>query len=169
MAKTQAISQVLGDLFRAPLKAAAEAERDYLEIWADWVEIQVKLIGDQVLTPEQITNLLNKAPTVKLDGFVDVGISMRIATVKQKDYGFGVGVSGASLGLAPVYASGSFGFSKTSSQESMFQASARFNVSNNNADLTQFLIDRGKNPVDVGELKGVSELLRQWKLTDYQV
>lgn len=161
MAQTQSISSVFRDLFRSPLQAVIQAERDYLKIWADWIDVQVKLLDDKELSEEQIQALMTKAPSVQLDGFIDVGISMRIATVKQTDIGISAGISGAAMGVAPVHASGSFGFSKSSSQESMFQASARFNVSNNNTDLGQFLAERGMSPVNVEQLKGVSDLLKK--------
>ncbi len=159
MAKTLGISKALGDLFRAPLDAVTDAERDYLAIWSQWLDMQLKLIGDKELTLEQIEKLLNKAPSVKLDGFVDVGISMRIATVSQFDVGVGVG---ANLGVAPVHVSGSFGFSRTSSNESMFQASARFAVSNHNSELAGFLKDMGEMPKTTSELSGVSDKLHGW-------
>ncbi len=162
MAKSLGISEVLSDMFRSPLNAVVEAERNYLAIWADWLEMQLKLIGDDDLTQEQIEALMTKAPAVKLDGFIDVGVSMRIATVKQKDVSFGVGI-----GVGPVHASGAFGFSKTSSQESMFQASARFNITNHNTDLSAFLAERGKTPYTIQDVHDVTDLMRKWSMKDF--
>jgi hypothetical protein len=62
---------------------------------------------------------------------------MRIASVRE----FNADVK-AGLSVGPVYASGGFGFVNRTSQESIFQASTRFTLSNQNKDLTKYLQDR---------------------------
>ncbi len=155
MANTKSISDVFEDLFEAPLRAVTKAEAKYLKIWAEWLNIQLKLIGESTRSPEQITSLMSRAPTVTLDGSIDVGITMRIASVKKSEGGGSIG-----LQVGPVHASGAFGFSKTSTQESIFQASARFALSNNNADLSQFLSSQGLTPTSVEDLTKASELIK---------
>jgi hypothetical protein len=124
---------VFREMFTAPLKAAVEAEKDYRRIWADWLEVQKKLLPN---TPDAVIpkELLFLAPVLDLNGVVEVGVTMRIAGVNKKDIALGGGIS-----VGPIHVTGTFGFSSQNTQESVFQAHARFTLSNCKADLSNFL------------------------------
>ena len=162
MANTAGIVDVFGELFRTPLEAVVKAEREYFKIWAEWLEVQIKLLGENP-TGDQIKALLEKAPSVQIDGFIDVGITMRIASVSEQKQG---GTAGLKLG--PIHASGSFGFAKSGSQESVFQTSARFTLSNHNSELSRYLEDRRLTPTSIEGLKEVKKILIEESSTPVQ-
>jgi hypothetical protein len=143
---TTSLSTVFNEIFTTPLNAVCEAEKKYRSIWADWIRFQIPLFkaaNGGNLDKASIDKMLDLAPVVKLDGVIEVGITMRIAEVSKKD-----GSINAGLQLGPVHASGSFGFSKQTSSESLFQASTRFTLSNQQTNLKEYLSDRNIVPTD---------------------
>ena len=132
---TASIGSVIRDLFKAPLEAATGAEADYLKIWAKWLAFKKDLMFAADGSPlGDIQALLATAPVIDLSGKIELAITMRIAEVKKTDLGIGGGIS-----VGPFFASGNYGSSAQSSQESIFQAAATFLLSNQKKDLPEFL------------------------------
>lgn len=153
---TTSISTVFSELFEAPLRAATEAEARYRAVWADWISSQFRLFSASgtAITADVIAKVIDLAPVVKLDGFIDVAITMRIAEVKEKEAGFSGG-----LQLGIIQSAGKYSSYEKSAQESVFQASTRFSISNTDANLRQFLTDRGLVPTNAQELNRVVNIL----------
>jgi hypothetical protein len=131
------LASVFRELFSAPCKAATDCEQDYRNIWADWLKFKKNLLTDaagNLLPGVSLDKLIETAPIVALDGVIEVGITMRIASVSERN----ASLSGG-LALGPVYASGGYGFMNRTSEESMFQASTRYTITNNNKDLKTYL------------------------------
>lgn len=129
------ISTVFQDLFQAPLKAVTDAEARYRAIWADWIQMQYDLAFDKTKNDWRagvdFSKVMQTAPVISLDGVIEVGITMRIASVREISANLNIGIS-----VGPIYASGGFGFMNRTTQESVFQASTRFTLSNQNKDLS---------------------------------
>lgn len=151
------ISTVFEELFSTPLESVAKSENDYRKIWANWIAFQIPLFRDSnlKLSKEAIDKMFELAPVVKLDGIIDVGITMRIAEVSKKE-----GELKAGLKVGPIFASGSFGFSKETSQESVFQASTRFTISNQESNLKEYLSARNMKPDNEKDLMKTIEKLK---------
>lgn len=155
---TTSLTHVFRELFAAPLDAVTQSEADYRRIWADWLEGQLKLVSDKngKLKPGvDLAKLLDTAPIISLDGAIDVAITMRIASVNE----FSVKGEGG-MGVGPVYASGGFGFSNRSSQESLFQASTRYTMSNTNQNLKSYLTERNIPIANASDVNNAVALLR---------
>jgi hypothetical protein len=148
---TANISAVLTDLFSAPLKAAVDAESKYRQAWADWLTFQMAILtkedGKTLREGVKLEEVLRTAPVVSLDGTIELAISMRIAAVKELSAGLGV-----SVGVGPVYASGNFGFMSRTTEESTFQAQAKFTLSNTQKNLTSLLEQSKLTPTDPATL-----------------
>jgi hypothetical protein len=156
---TTSLISVFRELFVAPLNAAASTEEDYRQIWANWLEQQHKLLtGDdgQLKPGVEMDKILDLAPVINLDGVIEVGITMRIASVKEYKTSGEVGMS-----LGPIYGSGGFGFVNRSSQESVFQASTRFAMSNFDRNLKKYLEDRNIQLTDAKDLTEAVAILRK--------
>ena len=130
------IHSVITDLFNAPLQAAVKADAEYLKIWAKWLTFKKGLMfnGDTPIDGVDINEVLKTAPVVELNGNIDLAITMRIAEVKETSTSLSAGIT-----VGPIYASGGYGMDKKSTQESIFQASSTFVLSNQKKDLTGFL------------------------------
>lgn len=140
------ISSVISDLFNAPLQAAVKADAEYMRIWAEWLAFRKSLfIGKDgnPLPNVDISQVLETAPVVNLNGRIDQAITMRITDVQGTD----ASLSGG-LAVGPIFASGSFGFHRESTQESLFQASATFELSNQEKSLPKFLSQHALTPTD---------------------
>lgn len=161
------ISSVYRELFQSPLKAVTDAEADYRKIWSAWLQDQLTLVTDQVPDPQNqgktiskiregvdFQQILKTAPVISLDGVIEVSITMRIASVREFDANLNVGIS-----VGPVYASGGFGFKSSTSQESLFQASTRFTLSNQNMDLSKYLADRNISMANASDVQNAVKLL----------
>ena len=156
---TTSLTSVFRELFVAPLSAATSTEEDYRRIWADWLEQQKQLLSNddgQLPSELDLEKILDLAPTVSLDGVIEVGITMRIASVKEYDVSLQTGLS-----LGPIYGSGGFGFVNRSSQESVFQASTRYTLSNFDRDLKKYLQDRNIQLTKPGDLENAVKMLRK--------
>ena len=131
------IHSVITDLFNAPLQAAVKADAEYLRIWAKWLKFKKGLIfneDESIIDGVDINEILKTAPIVELDGNIDLAITMRIAEVKESNATLSGGLT-----VGPIYASGAYGMSKQSTQESIFQASSSFVLSNQKKDLIEYL------------------------------
>lgn len=134
---TASLTSVFRELFVAPLSAACASEQDYRRIWAQWLTDQKKVLAGEngELPPDlDLKKFLACAPVVHLDGAIEVGITMRIAGVQEFNAELKAGLS-----LGPIYGAGGFGFASRTSQESVFQASTRYVISNSERDLQKYL------------------------------
>jgi hypothetical protein len=152
------ITNVMTELFSAPLEAAVKAETQYRRIWADWMTYQLALAtkedGKELRDGVDLEELLKTAPVVSVDGTVELAITMRIAGVREFSGGLGVG-----LAIGPVYASGNFGFMSRTTEESVFQAQAKFTLSNTGKSLTGYLDQLKLTPAKPDEVvNAISEL-----------
>ncbi|HEX6746537.1 MAG TPA: hypothetical protein VF092_04520 [Longimicrobium sp.] len=151
---TLSVATVLRELYSAPLEAAVAAESEYRRIWATWLREQLALVTDAAgdLRPGvDLAALLQTAPVVRVDGRVDVAITMRIAAVRESQGG----VSGG-LQLGPIHASGSFGFMNRTTEESVLQASTVVVISNTDQSLVDYL---AKHNVPVPDADGVKNAI----------
>jgi hypothetical protein len=156
---TTSLTNVFRELFVAPLSAATTTEEDYRRIWANWLDQQLKLLSDdsgELKPGVDLKKLLETAPVINLDGVIEVGITMRIASVKEFDATLQVGLS-----LGPIYGSGGFGFVNRTSQESVFQASTRYTISNFDRNLKKYLEDRNITLANPDEMKTAIEILKK--------
>lgn len=133
---TLTISNAFADLFSAPLKAVVEAEKAYLEIWIQKLEfIKANYSSDLSAKKVNLQDLISLyVPTVSLEGNIKTSLTMRVAGVQQKS-----GTLSGGLALGPIHLSGGFGFSSSQTQESIFQASTEFFLSNKEFSLKDYL------------------------------
>lgn len=135
------LESIVSTLFTAPAHAAVTAEKEYLSIWKGYLDSLNKEINDpaSAFKPEEKVQLLKErlslVPVMKFQAAIDLGITMRIASVEQKS-----GNLSAGLQLNVFQASGGFGFMTQNAQESTFQARATYNMANYDAvTLQQYL------------------------------
>ena len=156
---TTSLTNVFRELFVAPLNAVTQAEADYRQIWAAWLEDQLRLLA----TPDgklkegaSLEKVLDTAPIINLDGVIEVGITMRIASVQEFNASADVG-----LAVGPIFVSGGFGFMNRTTQESIFQASARFTLSNHEKNLKKYLMDRNIPVTNPKEVSNAVDILKK--------
>jgi len=167
---TASITNVIEQLFSAPLNAATNAEKNYRKIWLDWIDHKVKLLEKvsgntktegtkKVLKPEIIANMFNQAPIVSLEGTIDIGITMRISSVKESG-----GEVSAGIQVGPVHAGGKFSFMNQKSEESMFQAATSFALGNTDkVDLKTYLENMGLDTSSANALADARKILSESK------
>ncbi|MBC2607315.1 hypothetical protein [Pelagicoccus albus] len=138
---TLTISKAFSELFSAPLEAVLEAEEKYLSLWLKNLKsikkIYVQGSGQQakLKAGADLAELIDQyAPTVRLEGRIETALTMRIAGVKETS-----GSASGGLSLGPIHASGGFGFTSRNTQESVFQASTSFALSNKEFSLGEYL------------------------------
>lgn len=138
---TLTISKAFSELFSAPLEAVVEAEEKYLQIWLKSLKAikktHVSGSGQNAKIREgaDLTELIGQyVPAVRLEGRIETALTMRIAGVKETS-----GQASGGLSLGPIHASGGFGFTSRNTQESVFQASTSFSLSNKEFSLTDYL------------------------------
>jgi hypothetical protein len=157
---TTSLTSVFRELFVSPLDAVSKTEEDYRRIWADWMESQLEMLRDgadktKLKDGVDLKSILDTAPVISLDGVIEVGITMRIASVQEFTAEARVG-----LAVGPIYGSGGFGFVNRSSQESVFQASTRYVISNFARNLQKYLADRNIPVADVKDVRNAIAFLR---------
>jgi len=156
---TTSLTNVFRELFVAPLSAVTQTEQDYRRIWAQWLEQQLRLLTEengQLRPGVELAKMMDNAPTVNLDGVIEVGITMRIASVREYDASIEAG-----LAVGPIHASGGFGFMNRSSQESVFQASTRYTISNFDRNLKKYLEERNIPVARLEDVKTAIEILKK--------
>lgn len=156
---TTSLTNVFRELFAAPLNAVTRTEKDYRQIWAEWLEDQLKLLvtsDGKLRAGVDLQKVLDTAPIITLDGVIEVGITMRIASVQEFNASADVG-----LAVGPIFTSGGFGFMNRTSQESVFQASARYTISNHDKNLNKYLADRNIPVTNPKEVSSAIELLKK--------
>jgi hypothetical protein len=144
----------------------SKTEEDYRRIWADWIERQLEMLRDsedrtKLRDGVGLESILKTAPVISLDGVIEVGITMRIASVQEFTAEARVG-----LAVGPIYGSGGFGFVNRTSQESVFQASTRYVISNFARDLQTYLSDRNIPVASVKDVENAIAFLRGPKQGD---
>lgn len=124
---TTDLTGVFTTLFTAPANAACRAEREYRTIWLEWLRELAALSGAAAspMKPEQIQAHLDLAPVLHFESLIEVGITMRVASVSEMRAGISAG-----LRLSVIETSGSFGFVSRDTQESVLQAKAQYTLSN---------------------------------------
>lgn len=161
---TTSLTHVFRELFTAPLSAVTQSESDYRQIWAQWLEDQLRLLvkeNGQLREGVDLAKVLDTAPVVDLDGVIEMAVTMRIASVKE----FQASVEGG-VGVGPIFVSGGFGFVNRSSQESVFQASTRVTMSNSSKNLVEYLADHNIPLTDVSEVTNAIQILKQSPLSN---
>lgn len=124
------LTTVFSELFTAPIQAVVQAEAQYRRIWCDWlVSLQALLTKRGQLTAEQeaafIQSQLELAPIMRLEARIDVGISLRVTSVRQTQVGGSFG-----LQVSVLQAAGSFSFASQDTQESVLNARATYALAN---------------------------------------
>lgn len=124
---TTDLTDVFTTLFTAPAGAVARAEREYRNIWLEWLRELAGLADAAVgpMTREQLAAHLELAPVLHFDSMIEVGVTMRVASVSEMRGGLTAG-----LRLSVVETSGSFGFLSRGTHESILQAKAQYTLSN---------------------------------------
>lgn len=153
MSTTTSISSAIRELYSAPLEAVVRAEEDYRRIWADWLRLKRELVTEKGRVREgvDLVALLQAAPAVRLDGRVDIAVTMRIASVRGTEGG-----GSAGLQLGPIHASGSFGFVNRTTEESVLQASTVVVISNTDQTLADYL---AKHNLTVADAAGLDQAI----------
>jgi len=151
------LAGVLSEMCSAPLEAAVQAEEDYRAIWVKW--LKEKLEWADNLPPAakatiDWTTLFQTAPIVDVNQTIQLAITLRVASVKEKKGGLSGGIS-----VGPIHLSGNFGFSSSSSQESLIQASTAVTLTNVTTDLTGLLAVNNLVPSSPDDLKTAISLL----------
>ncbi len=137
-------------LFSAPLEAVVDAEARYRQIWSKWIKDQMLFLGITDATKgDVLLKVLDTAPVVTLDGKVETALTMRIASVSEHKGGLSAG-----LQVGPIFASGSYSMMKRSAEESVFQASTQFVISNQGSNLVDYLKSKGLTPPATGKELG---------------
>ena len=109
----------------------------YRAIWVEWLNALNTLFKDTMKPAEQkalIEKNLDLAPVMKMNAKVEIGLTMRMASVTQREGKLEVG-----LNVGPIGASGSYGFMSRSTEESVMQVHAAYTMSNNDVTLAEYL------------------------------
>lgn len=136
------IEDVVSTLLSAPVKAATYANREQMYIWRDYLKTIEAVIGT-VTDPAQkvalISQYMSMAPTWKVAAQIDVGITMRIASISKTTVGGSLGIA-----VGVVQTAGQFSSEKSTSTESLLTARALYSLSNDNEiQLENFLSSLG--------------------------
>ena len=134
---TTSLESMVTTLFTAPGAAVIDAEQSYREIWSKWLERIAKLIGTLPQGSDiakAIAEHAKLAPILKLNGRIEMGLTMRIASVSERTGSVAVG-----LAVGPIGVSGSFGFLDRSAEESVMYVRAAYTLSNDEVSLANYL------------------------------
>ena len=123
------LTDTIAALFTAPAEAAILAERRFRQIWTAWLrDAQGRIEAAPATAKAQLlSQLLDLAPVMTFEAAIDLGVTMRLVSVRRRS-------GGGELGLAvgPFQAAGTFGFMGETTTESVLQARARYQLSNRN-------------------------------------
>lgn len=121
------LPSVISTLLTAPADAVVQASVAQRHIWTKWLTDLSNLITDQSAGVQKvlIEEHLKLAPTWKMSAQLSLSISMRIASLERTEAGVSLG-----LGVGMLQASGTFGFARETSSESVIQAQAIYNLTN---------------------------------------
>jgi hypothetical protein len=142
---TASLEKMIGTVFTAPARAVVEAEEQYRKIWAEWLATtlsRIKATHPTTLLPESPdkdkaqAEILNKhlmlAPVMKLNGRIELGLTMRVASVSGFD-------AKLTLGAGPVSVSG--GYFRQATEESVLSIRAGFTMTNTEVNLAGYLAE----------------------------
>lgn len=148
MAQAQ-MHEILNTLFTAPVKASVMAEAEYRKVWIEWLDRTEKLIpadAPEAVQKAVIEAQLDMAPIMKFEAAIDLGVTMRLVSIKE---GSGGGSLGLNVGAFQV--SGSFGFMSSNTSESILEARARYQLSNTNEQTLRGFLAAAGVPVEKKE------------------
>lgn len=134
---TTDLTELFTTLFTAPARASWCAEREYRRIWVGWLEDLSRLIAASggAMDAEGLDRHLAMAPVMRFEGLIELGVTMRVASVGEMRGGLGAG-----LRLGAIETSGSFGFMSRSTQDSILQAKAQYTLTNDHSmTLSEYL------------------------------
>lgn len=149
------LSSVFTDLFTAPVEATLYAEARYREIWVQWLGNLKSLVEARANDPEQpddaqmktfIESQLSLAPIMRLEARIDVGVNLRVTSVRQSEVG---GTFGLQLGV--LQAAGTFSFASQDTQESVLTARATYALANSGQISLKDFLDKAVIPLDKPE------------------
>lgn len=132
--KNNNLPSVFTDLFTAPIEATLHAEARYREIWIEWLRNLKTLVDarsnvepkpDNAQMKSFIESQLSMAPIMRLEARIDVGVNLRVTSVRQSEVG---GTFGLQLGV--LQAAGTFSFASQDTQESVLTARATYALAN---------------------------------------
>lgn len=133
---TESLERMVSTLFTAPGLAAVETEKAYRQIWINWLSGVLKLIPASGIGKEAVQTALAQhlklAPVMKFSGRMEMGLTMRIASLSEHS-------GSISLGVGAIGVSGAFGFMGRSSEESVMQVRAEYTLTNDEVSLEKYL------------------------------
>jgi hypothetical protein len=136
------IEDIVGTLLTAPVKAVTYANREQMYIWRDYLKTISALIDIESTQDEKVSlvkQYLSMAPIWKVSATVEVGITMRIASVSKSAKGGSIGLA---VGLLQV--AGQFSSESSTTSESVMTAKAIYALSNDKEiKLTEFMSTLG--------------------------
>jgi hypothetical protein len=135
---TPTLERMVSALFSAPANAVTEAEQAYRSIWMKWLKDVQGLITKATLDTAKVKDALAEhlklAPIMKLNGRIEMALTMRIASVSEVS-----GSIGINLGIGPIGVTGSFGMMSRTSEESVLQVRAEYTLTNEEVSLEKYL------------------------------
>lgn len=156
------LENMISTLFTAPCRATVQTERDCRQIWVEWLEdlnnMIIKLTNIDAGT--DVTNVIAKhldlAPIMKMNAKIEIGLTMRLASIKENSGKMEVGLS-----VGPIGASGSYGFMSRSTAESVMQVHAAYTMSNNDVSLKDYLASSNLSLSSAGDVTTAIDTLKQ--------
>jgi hypothetical protein len=149
---------MISSIFLAPGEAALKTEAGYRKIWSEWLDTTARRIGidPAVGKPEEVqlkllTDQMFLAPVMKINGSIEICLTMRIARVEE-------GGAKVSLGTGPIGVSGLY--SRQTAEESVMSVRACFTLTNNEVDLTKLLEKNGIKMTDPEDVTKAVNLLK---------
>jgi len=148
---TYQIENIVSTLLSAPVKAATYANKEQLQIWRDYLETVQKLTSqlEGGAKLETIQHYINMAPAWKVAANLDIGITMRIASITKTTAG-----GSLSLTLGLLQSAGQFSTESTTTSESVLTAKAHYVLTNDTeVKLAEFLKSLGVSPTQPEQLQ----------------
>lgn len=154
------IEDVVSTLLSAPVKAATYANREQMLIWRDYLK-EIKAVISAADSDQQKVNLINQyismAPKWKVAAQIEVGITMRVASISKTSAGGSLGIA---VGL--VQTAGQFSSETSTSTESLLTARALYSLTNDNeVQLANFLNSLGIDPAAPEQITTAVETLEK--------
>ncbi|MDD1795061.1 hypothetical protein LRP50_18190 [Enterovibrio sp. ZSDZ42] len=148
----ESVSSIVSTLLTAPAEAVVFASREQRKIWIQWLQDLQNILAsteNEDVHKTIIEKHLPLAPLWKMTAQISLGITMRIASIERREGGVSLG-----LGVGMIQASGTFGFSRETTSESVLQAFANYNLTNDSEiSLKDYL-----SIIDVNQLNNKDDL-----------
>ncbi len=151
---TTDMKEVFTMLFTAPAEASVEAERKYRRIWKEWLGDLSRMHEAFAMDAQQFSDHIDIAPVLSFEAAIEVGITMRIASVREMSGGIEAG-----LRLSVFEASGRFGFVNRTSTESVMQARAQYQMANREITLRDYLGSFGVPLAEPDDIEGALDFM----------